>query len=72
MSAERRKQLVRLSKTHSFIIVSDEVYLLINFTEQVPRPLTVDDYEPFTVMSIGSFSKIVAPGMLRSAPHEHK
>ena len=68
MSPDRRKKLVALSKAYSFLIVSDEVYLLLRFPstgEELgyrPLPLTTDDYEPHTVLSIGSFSKIAAPG----------
>lgn len=66
MSAERRKKLIQLSKEHSFIIISDEVYLLLCFNPPVeghPLPVVADDYEPYTVLSVGSFSKIAAPGM---------
>ena len=81
MSPDRRKKLVALSKAYSFLIVSDEVYLLLRFPSTGgeekdelgyrPQPLTTDDYEPHTVLSIGSFSKIAAPGTDNLLPSLH-
>jgi DNA-binding transcriptional MocR family regulator len=62
LSAERRKKLVELSKQHDFLIVADEVYQLLYYTDEPPPALgTMIDSE--TVISLGSFSKILAPGL---------
>jgi DNA-binding transcriptional MocR family regulator len=62
LSAERRAQLVQLSQRHNFIIVADEVYQLLAYTQTPPQPLAAYD-EDGTVLSLGSFSKIMAPGL---------
>ena len=62
LSVERRKRLVELSKENSFLIIADEVYQMLNYYEQPPEALgTMIDSD--TVLSLGSFSKILAPGM---------
>ncbi len=62
LSAERRKRLIELSKQYGFLIVADEVYQMLNYYEQPPDAFgTMIDSD--TVLSLGSFSKILAPGM---------
>jgi len=62
MSAVRRKRLIALSQEHDFLIVADEVYQLLSYNGTPPAAfgtmLTGD-----TVLSVGSFSKILAPGL---------
>lgn len=61
-SPERRAAVVRLSRETGCPIVADEVYPLVHFGQQPPPPLaSYDDQAP--VYSIGSFSKILAPGL---------
>lgn len=62
LSAERRQRLVQLSQEHNFTIVADEVYQLLGYSQTPPRPLASYD-ETGTVLSLGSFSKILAPGL---------
>jgi DNA-binding transcriptional MocR family regulator len=62
LSAARRERLVRLSEQHDFLIVADEVYHLLAYTAMPPPPLPSYD-ERGTVLSLGSFSKIMAPGL---------
>ena len=62
MSAARREHLVRLSRKHNFLIIADEVYHLLAYTKSPPPPLA--NYSAAEqVISIGSFSKIMAPGL---------
>jgi 2-aminoadipate transaminase len=62
MSLERRQALVALSEQHDFLIVADEVYQLLYFYD--PPPLAFGAMTDCTnVISLGSFSKILAPGM---------
>lgn len=62
MSAERRKRLIALSQTHDFLIVADEVYQLLSYHGTLPAAFgTMLDGD--TVLSVGSFSKILAPGL---------
>lgn len=62
LSAARRKQLIALSIKHNFLVVADEVYQLLAYSTSPPPPLISYD-EAGTVLSVGSFSKILAPGL---------
>ena len=58
----RRRQIVELAAEHDFLIVADEVYQLLNYYDAPPPAygtMTASD----KVVSLGSFSKILAPGM---------
>jgi 2-aminoadipate transaminase len=59
---DRRERLVELSREKDFLIVADEVYHLLTYGEQAPPPLASFLSED-TVLSLGSFSKILAPGL---------
>ena len=62
MGSERRLRLIQLSQQHGFVIVAVEVYQLIHYHDE-PPPAFGTMLENDTVLSIGSFSKILAPGM---------
>ncbi|MCB0163160.1 MAG: PLP-dependent aminotransferase family protein [Anaerolineae bacterium] len=62
LSAARRSRLIELSEQHDFLIVADEVYQLLAFNSAPPPPLMSFD-RLGTVLSLGSFSKILAPGL---------
>jgi 2-aminoadipate transaminase len=62
LSHERRARLVRLSVEHDFLVVADEVYQLLHYGEP-PPPAVGTWVDRGNVLSLGSFSKIVAPGM---------
>lgn len=61
-SAERRRRLVELSVRHDFIVVADEVYQMLWYREPPPPAFGAMTGEG-NVISLGSFSKILAPGM---------
>ncbi len=62
MSLQRRKRLVELSREHEFLIAADEVYQLLHYYHPPPAALgTMIDSG--TILSLGSFSKIMAPGL---------
>ena len=63
LSAERRTQLVELSRNHDFFIIADEVYHLLNYRKTPPPPPMASFIGSNTVFSLGSFSKILAPGL---------
>lgn len=62
LSAERRARLIELSQRHGFLIVADEVYQLLHYLDE-PPPAFGTMIESDTVLSLGSFSKILAPAM---------
>ncbi len=58
----RRRQIVELAQEHDFRIVADEPYQLLYYNVAPPKAYgTMTESE--TVVSLGSFSKILAPGM---------
>ena len=62
LGVERRKQLVELSLKHNFLVIADEVYHLLNYGHEPPPPMA-SLIDSNTVLSLGSFSKILAPGL---------
>lgn len=63
LAAERRRQLVELSRKYDFLILADEVYHLLNYADAPPPPPMASYIDSNTVFSLGSFSKIMAPGL---------
>jgi DNA-binding transcriptional MocR family regulator len=62
LSADRREKLVSLSEEYDFFIVADEVYQMLAYTATPPPPMIYYDTSA-RVLSLGSFSKILAPGL---------
>ncbi|WP_051208024.1 PLP-dependent aminotransferase family protein [Saccharospirillum impatiens] len=61
-STERRAQLVALARDTGCPVVADEVYQYLYYDQPPPDPLaSFDDRAP--ILSIGSFSKLLAPGL---------
>lgn len=64
LPAERRRNLVELAQRYGFIIIADEVYHLLHYGAPPPPPVaSFDDSDEGCVLSLGSFSKILAPGL---------
>lgn len=62
LSQKRRERLVELSQQHGFLIVADEVYQLLSY-RAAPPPSLARYLDTGLVLSLGSFSKILAPGL---------
>ncbi len=62
LNRERRERLVALSRKHDFIIAADEVYQLLHHGTP-PPPSFGSMAAQGNVLSLGSFSKILAPGL---------
>ncbi len=62
LSLARRRRLVELSQRHGFYILADEVYHLLGYTAVPPQPLFHISHSD-RVISLGTFSKILAPGL---------
>jgi DNA-binding transcriptional MocR family regulator len=62
MSHERRIKLAELSQEHEFLVVSDEVYQLLHYFKEPPPALGTMTGSG-KILSLGSFSKIMAPGL---------
>lgn len=63
LSQPRREKLVALAQSHNFLIVADEVYQLLAYTAASPQPLANYAADVEQVISLNSFSKILAPGL---------
>jgi len=62
LTDERRDRLVALSQEHGFLVVADEVYHFLNYSDKQIKPFAAyTNLE--TVISLSSFSKILAPGL---------
>jgi len=62
LSQERRERVVQLAKEHDLLIVADEVYHFLNYGSQPFTPIAFHT-DAKNVISLGSFSKILAPGL---------
>merc|ERR1712176_1232623 len=64
MSDAKRTRLVALAKEHKFVIAADEAYQLLNYEKIDTKPLFYhDDPADPRVLSIGTFSKLIGPGV---------
>ncbi len=64
LTLQRRHRLIQLARQYGFTILADEVYQLLHYGLPPPPPLaTMDDADNGCVVSLGSFSKILAPGL---------
>ncbi len=62
LSQDRRERLLAFSREHDFLVLADEVYQYLHYAAQPPRHF--GSYAEFpNVLSLGSFSKILAPGL---------
>jgi DNA-binding transcriptional MocR family regulator len=61
-SEERRRAIVELACEKDFLIVADEVYQLLYYS-QPPPPAYGTMTDSDKIVSLGSFSKILAPGL---------
>jgi DNA-binding transcriptional MocR family regulator len=59
---ERRQELVKICAQKNLLVVADEVYHFLNYSNDPPPPLA-NWIDPCPLISLGSFSKILAPGL---------
>lgn len=62
LSLERRRRLAELSREHDFLIAADEVYQLLYYYDPPPSAMGTM-INGGNILSLGSFSKILAPGL---------
>ena len=65
LPANRRQALVELAARHRLIVLSDDVYQLLHYGPTPPPPplVSFDSTPDGRVVSLGSFSKILGPGL---------
>jgi DNA-binding transcriptional MocR family regulator len=62
LSAGRRERLAQIGRRFDLLVVADEVYHPLGYTATPPAPLARFSQEG-RIISLGSFSKILAPGL---------
>lgn len=63
LSQDRRYKLVELAEQHGFLLIADEVYHLLHYSQIPPHPFAVHAESFEQIISVNSFSKILAPGL---------
>ncbi len=63
LTQARRERLVSLSHQYNFLVIADEVYQFLAYDTIPPKPLSAFANQVEQVISINSFSKILAPGL---------
>ena len=62
MAPHRRARLLELAERHDFLVVADEVYQLLRYAGSDVPPMAAS-VDTGRVLSLGTFSKILAPGL---------
>ncbi|MFN2120918.1 MAG: PLP-dependent aminotransferase family protein [Anaerolineales bacterium] len=62
LSEDRRRALLELAHQHDLLLIADEVYQLLSYTTTPPRSFAFHT-DHANVIALGSFSKILAPGL---------
>ncbi len=70
LTQERRDRLVDLSQKYDFLLIADEVYQFLYFTQRPPKSFA-SYVNAENVIAMGSFSKILAPGLRLGWLHAH-
>lgn len=71
LEATRRTRLIELARKSNFLILADEVYQLLSYTDDPPTPFAAYAADNENSISLGSFSKILAPGLRLGWLHAH-
>ena len=63
ISAVGRRQLLRFAERYGFTIIEDDVYRELSYDGPAPEPLQNPSRANDAVIRLGSFSKVIGPGM---------
>jgi len=63
LSAARRRGVLQLAGRHKLLVIEDDVYRDLYFEQPPPPSLFAMEVENCEVIRLGSFSKILAPGL---------
>lgn len=64
MSQAKRERLAAMARQYNFHIIADEAYQLVNFKPSSVVPLAFeDDASDPRILSVGTFSKMIGPGV---------
>lgn len=71
LAPARARALVELAQQHDFVVVADEPYVMLSFDDPPPPCMMAYDEGRGRVLSLGSFSKILGPGLRLGWLHAH-
>ncbi len=71
LAPERAERLVELAERYDLSILADEPYVLLHFGPRPPACMMAYDHGRARVLSVGTFSKILAPGLRCGWLHAH-
>jgi 2-aminoadipate transaminase len=63
LAAERRNELIAIADEHNLLIIEDDAYFDLGFTEDAFRLVPLAALRPERVIYLGTFSKVLAPGL---------
>ena len=63
LAAERRNELIDIADEHDLLIIEDDAYFDLHFTEDRSRLVPLAALRPDRVVYLGTFSKVLAPGL---------
>lgn len=63
LAPARARRLVELAERYDFVVVADEPYVMLGFGDAPPPSMMSYDQGRGRVLSLGSFSKILGPGL---------
>jgi DNA-binding transcriptional MocR family regulator len=63
LTQERREKLVALAQEHNFLVLADEAYQFLPYTQSPPNSFAGYTEDVEQIISVNSFSKILAPGL---------
>jgi 2-aminoadipate transaminase len=63
LAAERRRELVELAEEFELLIIEDDAYFDLYFAEEASRLIPLAALCPERVIYLGTFSKVLAPGL---------
>jgi 2-aminoadipate transaminase len=63
LAARRREELVEIADEHDLLIIEDDAYFDLFFTQEASRLVPLAAFRPGRVVYLGTFSKVLAPGI---------
>lgn len=63
LAAERRDELVQVAEEHDLLIIEDDAYFDLYFTDDASRLVPLAALRPDRVVYLGTFSKVLSPGL---------
>ena len=63
LAAQRRNELIDIADEHDLLIIEDDAYFDLFFTDDASRLVPLAATRPDRVVYLGTFSKVLAPGL---------